>query len=66
MAVCPTLTIDLPLLESYLYEVRSKKEALLAVIGDKREELMSNPKFAELLKMHGVESPMKISLLQVS
>ncbi len=61
MATNPTLTIDLPMLESYLHEVRTKKEDLLSrVIADKKE-LMSNPKFAALLEQYGVEPPMKVS-----
>jgi len=61
MATNPTLTIDLPMLESYLHEVRTKKEDLLSRVVADKKELMSNPKFAALLKQHGVEPPMKVS-----
>ena len=61
MAVKPTLVVDLPMLESYLYEVREKKEALINSIEADKSEVMSNPKFAALLEGLGVEPPMKVS-----
>ncbi len=61
MATNPTLTIDLPMLESYLHEVRTKKEDLLSRVVADKKELMSNPKFAALLVQYGVEPPMKVS-----
>ena len=61
MATNPTLTIDLPMLESYLHEVRTKKEDLLSRVVADKKELMSNPKFAALLEQYGVEPPMKVS-----
>jgi DNA polymerase len=61
MATKPTLTIDLPMLESYLHEVRTKKEDLLSRVVADKKELMSNPKFAALLEQYGVEPPMKVS-----
>ena len=57
----PMLTIDKPLLLRHLHNVRTAKEKLLAEAGVEKEDLMSNPKFAELLKTHGVEPPMKVS-----
>lgn len=57
----PTLVLDKPLLEEHLAIVRTKKEALLSKAKVKRELLMSNPKFAELLKKCGVVPPTKIS-----
>lgn len=57
----PLLELDLPLLEQHLMEVRDRKEELLKVAGVEREELMSNQKFAELLKSFGVTPPMKVS-----
>jgi DNA polymerase len=50
------------MLEQHLTETRDRKDELLinAGVTDKKE-LMSNPKFAELLKSLGVEPPMKIS-----
>ena len=57
----PVLELDLPLLEQHLMEIKDNKENLLASAGVDKEVLMSNPKFAELLKSFGVEPPMKIS-----
>tara|TARA_R110000868_G_scaffold18899_7_gene82205 strand:- start:3345 stop:5219 length:1875 start_codon:yes stop_codon:yes gene_type:complete len=60
----PVLELELLLLEQHLGEVKDKKEALLKTCGlEDRETLMSNPKFAELLKSFGVSPPRKISLL---
>jgi DNA polymerase len=59
----PLLDLDLNLLEMHLTDVKEKKEKLLEEAGiTDKGELMSNPKFAELLKGLGVEPPMKISL----
>jgi DNA polymerase len=58
----PVLRLDKSLLQKHLVEVRSRKEKLLADAGANLEDLMSNPKFAELLRGLGVEPPMKISL----
>jgi DNA polymerase I-like protein with 3'-5' exonuclease and polymerase domains len=58
----PVLRLDKSLLQKHLVEVRSRKEKLLADAGANLENLMSNPKFAELLRGLGVEPPMKISL----
>lgn len=57
----PKLELNKGLLLRHLHEVRTKKEKLLADAGVDKEDLMSNPKFAELLRQHGVEPPMKIS-----
>ncbi len=61
MFVEPTLDLDLTLLESHLTETRQRKEDLLTNAEVERDDLMSNPKFAELLKGLGVEPPTKIS-----
>jgi DNA polymerase len=59
----PVLKLDPKLLEAHLLEVRYRKEHLLEEAGvESRDELMSNPKFAELLRKLGVEPPTKISL----
>ena len=58
----PLLELDLPMLEQHLMDIRDKKEELLQSAGVDKEMLMSNPKFAELLKSCGVTPPMKISL----
>jgi len=57
----PTMVLDLPLLEQHLIQVVEKKESLIAKASTNREELLSNPKFAEVLKGLGVEPPMKYS-----
>jgi len=62
MFVEPKLELNLPLLEQHLVETKAKKETLLISSGVDRDELMSNQKFAELLRSFGVEPPTKISL----
>lgn len=57
----PKIELDLPRLQAHLYGVQKKKAELLARIPYSKEELMSNPKFAEVLKSLGVEPPMKVS-----
>ena len=58
----PTLDLDRDLLRSHLQDVKKRKEDLLADAGiTDKKDLMSNPKFAELLKGFGVKPPMKIS-----
>lgn len=58
----PKISLDLPLLIKHLDEVRAHKKSLMDSIGlDSRERIMSNPKFAEMLKELGVEPPMKVS-----
>ena len=61
MFVEPTLDLDLGLLEEHLRNTRDSKDDLLRDAGIEREELMSNPKFAEVLRSFGVEPPMKVS-----
>ena len=56
----PTLELDGDLLAEHLLLIQSTKIKLLANFD--KDELMSNPKFAQLLKVHGVEPPMKKSL----
>jgi DNA polymerase I-like protein with 3'-5' exonuclease and polymerase domains len=62
MFIEPKLDLDLLLLEQHLYQVKQRKEELLASVGVDKKELMSNPKFAELLRDLGVKPPMKTSL----
>lgn len=57
----PLLKLDVPLLTQHLAEVRQNKEDLLTSSGLDRETLMSNQKFAEVLRSLGVEPPTKIS-----
>jgi len=61
MFIDPVLDLDLPLLEAHLIDVQDRKQQLLEEAGATREVLMSNPKFAELLRSMGVEPPMKES-----
>lgn len=55
----PVLQLDKPLLEDHLAAVRKHKEEMLGAFD--RDDLMSNPRFADLLKKLGVEPPMKLS-----
>jgi DNA polymerase len=61
----PVLELDAFLLEQHLSDIKARKEELLAKVAGNAEEakknIMSNPKFAQLLKEFGVEPPMKIS-----
>ena len=62
MFIEPELELDLPLLEQHLEDVKEKKEKLLQACVADRDTLMSNDKFAELLKKLGVVPPTKISV----
>ena len=62
MFVDPILELDLGLLEHHLESTKQLKEDLIASSGATKKELMSNPKFAELLEGLGVIPPMKKSL----
>lgn len=59
----PVLQLDREVLIKHLTDVQDKKKALMEQIDAEvgRENLMSNPKFAEVLKNLGVDPPMKIS-----
>ena len=58
----PMLELDAAHLLQHLDNVRTRKQKLLDDAGVKdKKDLMSNPKFAEMLKVYGVEPPMKIS-----
>ena len=57
----PQLMLDLPLLEQHLHDVKTRKEKLLEAAAADRDMLMSNDKFAELLKRLKVDPPTKIS-----
>jgi DNA polymerase len=58
----PVLQIDAPLLAAHLIGVKQKKDKLLSKALVDKDDLMSNPKFAQLLVMLNVIPPMKISL----
>ena len=57
----PVLALDKGVLEKHLEAVKAHKESLMAKMDYSRDELMSNPKLAELLTSHGVVPPKKIS-----
>ena len=61
MFIEPVLELDLNLLEQHLYVTKQIKEDLLTSSGVEKGDLMSNPKFAALLRGFGVEPPMKPS-----
>ena len=61
MFLDPVLELNLPLLESHLTDTQDRKAALLAAVQEDRSSLMSNDKFAELLKQLGVDPPRKTS-----
>ena len=44
MFIEPKLDLDLLLLEQHLYQVKQRKEELLASVGVDKKDLMSNPK----------------------
>ncbi len=57
----PVLRLDTKVLETHLATVKAKKEGLLEAAASDKDVLMSNPKFADLLRLYGVRPPMKIS-----
>lgn len=62
MFIQPTLELDRPLLEKHLEDTVAMKAGLLEEAGvTDKADLMSNQKFAELLRSLGVEPPTKIS-----
>ena len=61
MFVEPELELDTILLEQHLKDVQTKKEKLLQAAAADKETMMSNDKFAELLKTLGVDPPTKTS-----
>lgn len=72
MAIQPGLMLDVPVLHEHLGQVRAEKDMLLAQAGldmstpEAKEQsiagLMSNDKFAELLKELDVDPPTKVSI----
>ena len=57
----PKLVLNKGLLLTHLAKVQKEKAELLANAGVEKDDLLSNPKFAELLRSFGVEPPMKRS-----
>jgi len=60
----PVLQLDEAVLVNHLATVQLNKQKLMDKIDNSigRDALMSNPKFAEVLRKLGVEPPMKVSL----
>lgn len=61
MFIEPMLELDKNLLVEHLEGVKQRKQDLLDGVGKTKKELMSNPKFAELLQNLGVIPPIKLS-----
>jgi DNA polymerase len=61
MFIDPMLELDGDMLQQHLIGIKQMKEDLLTSSGVDKAELMSNEKFAELLRSFGVEPPMKTS-----
>lgn len=61
MFIEPIIELDVPLLEEHLEDTKKLKEQLLDDVGVTKKDLMSNAKFAGLLKNLGVMVPMKVS-----
>ena len=57
----PVLKLNPEILISYLANIKQDKFDLLSKMLIPKERLMSNPKLAEVLRLLGVEPPMKIS-----
>jgi hypothetical protein len=57
----PSVMLDRAMLEQYRQDLRVEKTTLLLRAGAQVEDLMSNEKFAQLLRDNGVEPPMKVS-----
>jgi len=59
--VKPVLELDKHLLVDAIREEKGKREGLLAKLGIAQADLASNDKFAEVLRLMGVDPPTKIS-----
>ena len=57
MFIEPMLDLDLGLLEQHLEDTKELKDKLLLDAGVDKKDLMSNPKFAGLLEILGVDPP---------
>jgi DNA polymerase len=57
----PVLQLDVGVLSEHLLQVQEKKSKLMSNIEADKDQLMSNPQLAELLRNYGVEPPMKVS-----
>lgn len=61
MFIDPVLEVDEDLMREHLRDIQLAKQELLDNTGAEKAELLSNPKFAALLKEFGVIPPTKIS-----
>lgn len=61
MFIRPVLELDVSKLEDHLDNLRDQKDKLLEECGLGKDDLMSNPKFADALRTLEVVPPMKIS-----
>lgn len=57
----PVLQLDVGVLSEHLLQVQEKKSKLMSNIEVDKDQLMSNPQLAEVLRNYGVEPPMKVS-----
>jgi len=57
----PVLELDVDALNTHLKEVQASKESLLSKMLITKDQLMSNPQLAEVLRSLGVEPPLKTS-----
>lgn len=57
----PVMQLDVPMLKQYVEELRANKTHLLLKAGVQLADVMSNEKFAEVLRSLGIDPPMKIS-----
>ena len=57
----PVLALDVPLLEQYAADQQLAKQTALLKAGCQLQDVMSNERFAEVLRFFGVEPPTKIS-----
>ena len=57
----PSFELDIDVLQKHLRDVKDRKENLLKNCGIEKDDLMSNPKLAEVLKLFNVIPPTKIS-----
>lgn len=57
----PKLVLDVPMLELAVVEDAKKLSDALAKVGVEESELASNQQFADILKTHGIDPPMKKS-----
>lgn len=57
----PRLQLNVPVLQEYANQLSRDKTTLMLRAGAQRDDLMSNPKFAQLLLDCGIEPPTQIS-----